>query len=65
MATTTFNSDITGITQIGKDADNYIKFDVANNRIDFYAGGVFVARLESDGDLHVKGDVIAYSDIFA
>ena len=54
-----------GITHIGKDANNYITFDSTNGRIDFYAGGVFVARMESDGDLHVKGDVIAFSSIFA
>ena len=54
-----------GITHVGKDANNYITFDSTNGRIDFYAGGVFVARMESDGDLHVKGDVIAFSDIFA
>jgi len=54
-----------GITHVGKDANNYIQFDSTNGRIDFYAGGVFVARMESDGDLHMKGDVIAYSDIFS
>jgi len=53
-----------GITHVGKDSNNYIQFDSTNGRIDFYAGGVFVARMESDGDLHMKGDVIAYSDIF-
>jgi len=53
-----------GITHVGKDANNYIQFDSTNGRIDFYAGGVFVARMESDGDLHIKGDVIAFSDIF-
>ena len=54
-----------GITHVGKDANNYIQFDSNNGRIDFYAGGVFVARMESDGDLHIKGDVIAFSNIFA
>lgn len=52
-----------GITHVGF-TNNYARFDNTNNRIDFYAGGVFVARLESDGDLHVKGDVIAVSSIF-
>lgn len=52
-----------GITHVGF-TNNYALFDNTNNRIDFYAGGVFVARLESDGDLHVKGDVIAVSNIF-
>ena len=54
-----------GITHVGKDANNYIQFDSTNGRIDFYAGGEFVARIESDGDLHMKGDVIAYSNIFS
>ncbi len=54
-----------GITHVGKDSNNYIQFDPTNGRIDFYTGGQFVARLESDGDLHVKGDVIAYSNIFS
>ena len=53
-----------GITHVGKDSNNYIQFDSTNGRIDFYAGGVFVARMESDGDLHMKGDVIAFSDVF-
>ena len=51
-----------GITRVGKDTSNYILFNTGS--IDFYAGGVHVARLESDGDLHVKGDVIAASSIF-
>lgn len=50
-----------GITHIGVSSTNYITFDNGNNRIDFYAGGVHVARLKEDGDLHVKGDVIGYS----
>jgi hypothetical protein len=54
-----------GITHVGKDANNYIQFDSTNGRIDFYAGGVFVARMESEGNLHIKGDVIAFSNIFS
>jgi hypothetical protein len=54
-----------GITHVGVSTNNYVTFDNTNNRIDFYAGGVHVARMESDGDLHVKGDVIAFSSIFA
>ncbi len=50
-----------GITHIGVSSTNYITFDNGNNRIDFYAGGVHVGRLEEDGDLHIKGDVIAFS----
>lgn len=54
-----------GITRIGKDSSNYIAIDFDdNNSIDFYISGVWVARMEADGDLHMKGDVIAFSDIF-
>jgi len=54
-----------GITHVGKDTDNYIQFDVdGNGHMDFYVNGVWSARLEADGDLHVKGDVIAFSNIF-
>lgn len=68
LTSTTFSVEADlrdGITHVGKDGNNYIQFDSTNGRIDFYAGGTFVARLESDGDLHVKGDVIAFSDIFS
>jgi len=54
-----------GITHVGVNTSNYITFDSTNGRIDFYAGGAWVARMESDGDLHIKGDVIAFSSIFA
>jgi hypothetical protein len=53
-----------GITRIGKDTSNYIAIGADTNVIDFHVGGVWVARMESDGDLHMKGDVIAFSDIF-
>lgn len=54
-----------GQTQIGKDTSNYIAIDHNNNNvIDFYISGTWVARLEADGDFHVKGDVIAVSDVF-
>ena len=68
LSSTTFSIEADlrdGITHVGKDANNYIQFDSTNGRIDFYTGGVFVARLYSGGDLHVKGDVVAYSDIFS
>jgi len=54
-----------GITHVGVSTNNYITFDNTNNHIDFYAGGAHVARMESDGDLHIKGDVIAFSSLFA
>jgi hypothetical protein len=68
LTSTTFSVEADlrdGITHVGVDTKNYITFDPTNGRIDFYAGNVFVARLESDGDLHVKGDVIAFSSIFS
>jgi hypothetical protein len=67
LSGTTFNVETDlrdGITHVGVSGNNYITFDETNNRIDFYAGNVFVARMESDGDLHIKGDVIAFSSIF-
>ena len=53
-----------GITHVGVSTSNYITFDNTNNHIDFYAGGNHVARMESDGDLHIKGDIIAFSTLF-
>ena len=55
-----------GITHIGADADNYISFaqqSSGQDVIDFFAGGEWVARMEADGDLHIKGDVIAFSSL--
>mgnify|MGYP003114595563 CR=1 FL=1 len=42
------------------DTDTFIRFPGSNN-MDFYTGNAHEMRLESDGDLHVDGDVIAYS----
>ena len=53
-----------GITRIGKDSNNFIAIAADTGVIDFTVGGVWVARMESDGDLHMKGDVIAFSSIF-
>lgn len=59
------NSILSGQTKIGKDTSNYIAIDHDNNNsIDFFISGVWVARMEADGDLHMKGDVVAFSDIF-
>jgi hypothetical protein len=49
-----------GITHIGLDTSDYISF-TNNTRIDFFVNGGNEMRLKSDGDLHVDGDVIAYS----
>jgi hypothetical protein len=48
-----------GITDIGYDAGDYIKFD--NSVIDFYCNNAHRARLANNGDFHADGDVIAYS----
>ena len=64
---TTFSveSDLRGdIQAIGVDSNNYITFSDESNAIDFFTNGAWVARLQSDGDLHVKGDFVAFSDIF-
>jgi len=53
-----------GITHVGKDTSNFIEFDSTEETITFIVGGNAVAVMESDGDLHIKGDVIAFSDIF-
>lgn len=52
------------IQAIGVDANNYIQFSDENNSIDFFTNGSWVARLQNDGELHVKGDIVAFSDIF-
>jgi len=49
-----------GITHIGLDTTDYIYFN-NNTAIDFYTNGNNRMRLEQDGDLHVDGDIIAYS----
>ena len=49
-----------GITHIGIDTTDYISF-TNNTQIDFFVNGGNEMRLQSNGDLHVDGDVIAYS----
>lgn len=41
--------------------DEYIHFNDGSSHIDFRTNGVIEMRLESDGDLHVDGNVTAYS----
>ena len=67
LSGTTFSveSDLRDVSYIGKDSNNYIQFNVdGNGHMDFYAAGEWVARLQDDGALHVKGDIVAFSDIF-
>tara|TARA_R110002074_G_scaffold367725_2_gene542034 strand:- start:1217 stop:2866 length:1650 start_codon:yes stop_codon:yes gene_type:complete len=49
-----------GITHIGLDTTDFISF-TNNSQIDFTVNGTNRMRLEQDGDLHVDGDVIAFS----
>jgi len=48
-----------GITHLGRDSNDYYFIDSDSHR--FYLDGAEDMRLENDGDLHVEGDVIAYS----
>ena len=62
LNSTTFsvNSDQRGVVSlIGRDSNDYIS--VGTNVIDFYLDGNMDMRLENDGDLHVDGNIVAYS----
>ena len=48
-----------GVTDIGRDANDCIS--IGTTIIDFKLDGATDMRLENDGDLHVEGDVIAFS----
>ena len=48
-----------GVTHIGRDGNDYIAIDTTI--IGFHLDGAEDMRLENDGDLHVEGDVIAFS----
>jgi len=57
--------DLRDVSHVGKDNNNYIEFNVDNNgHMDFFVGGDWSARLQADGALHVKGDIVAFSDLF-
>ena len=49
---------------IGLDSTDYIAW-TGNTQMDFYVNGANDMRLESDGDLHVEGDVVAFSTTIA
>ena len=49
---------------IGLDSTDYIAW-TNNTQMDFYVNGANDMRLESDGDLHVEGDVVAFSTTIA
>ena len=53
-------SDLRGdMWQMGRDTNDY--YIVNTTTHDWYLDGVLDMRLENDGDLHVDGDVVAYS----
>jgi hypothetical protein len=64
QAASTNNGQIDATTvyadSFGKDSGDYITF-TTDTQMDFYVNGSNEMRLESDGDLHVDGDVIAAS----
>ena len=57
------DGNIQSVGRIG-DGNTYVICNDTSNVIDFYVNNVHVGRFESDGDLHVKGDVIAKSTLF-
>jgi len=62
LSGTTFSveSDLRGeVFYIGRDTNDY--FEVRTTGMDFVLDGNLDMRLENDGDLHVDGNVIAYS----
>jgi hypothetical protein len=57
-----FMHDNASGTGLYNDADNeWLLYCAHNGHTGFYANGVERARLETDGDLHADGNVIAYS----
>ena len=62
LSGTTFSieSDLRdGITAVGRDTNDFIS--IGTSQIDFYINGGNKVRIESDGDIHADGNVIAYS----
>ena len=68
LATSSNGVDVTGSLyasgNIGLDTGDYIAWS-NNTQLDFYVNGANDMRLESDGDLHVEGDVVAFSTTIA
>jgi len=63
LSGTTFNidQDLRGhVAEIGLDGNDYIA--IGTTSIDFRLDGNLDMRLENDGDLHVDGNVVAYSN---
>jgi hypothetical protein len=67
LSSTTFSVEADlrdGITHVGLDTGDYIGW-TNNTHTSFFVNGGEEMRLEADGDLHVDGDVIAYSTTIA
>ena len=68
LATASGGVDVTGTMyasgNIGLDTGDYIAWS-NNTQLDFYVNGANDMRLESDGDLHVEGDVVGFSTTIA
>jgi len=60
----TGSSTIFTTGKLGHDSTDYIQW-TGNTRLDFFVNNANDMRLESDGDLHVEGDVIAFSTTIA
>jgi len=50
---------VKGVTEVGRDSND--KIVIGTTAHDFVLDGAVDMRLENDGDLHVEGDVIAFS----
>jgi len=58
--TLNIDDDLRGdVSQIGLDTNDY--YQITATAHDFYLDGVLDMRLENDGDLHVDGDITAFS----
>ena len=52
----------TGVYAIGQNNQSYFMIHgIIPQKADTYLGGTHVSRLEEDGDLHIEGDVLAFS----
>ena len=60
----TGSSTIFTTGKLGHDSTDYIQW-TGNTRLDFFVNNANDMRLECDGDLHVEGDVIAFSTTIA
>jgi hypothetical protein len=62
LSGTTFSveTDLRDVTHVGRDTTDYITW-TNNSSTNIFVNGAERLRVESDGDIHADGDVIAYS----